>query len=228
MAKDRPFPAIFPSVILGLVFLMIRIAVSGELRYLFLAGNLLLAWIPYACARMVVDKQSVRRNEPLAVFLGIAWLLFLPNTFYLLTDFAHLFYDPAVATDEQPNQLLWFDLVILASFVWAGMLYGFTSLRVLHNLIARKLSETKGRAFAIIVLFLSSVGVYLGRVPRFNSWDVLRDPASIASYAASGISILPSHFPFLLFVIPFALLLVVVYFTMYRIRQDRKKGRWGL
>lgn len=228
MTKTRTFPAIFPSVILGIALLIVRIVVLGEPRYLFLGGNLFLAWIPYAFAKLIAEKPSVQKNGALTIFLGILWLLFLPNTFYLLTDFAHLLYDPTVITDAQPNQLLWFDLVILASFVWAGMLYGFTSLRVFHNLIARKLSETKGRAFAVIVLFLSAVGVYLGRVPRFNSWDMLRDPASIAGYAASGISALPSRFPFLLFVIPFALLLVVVYFTVYGIRKSRKKGQRGL
>ncbi len=225
MQKKRTFPVIFPSVILGMMLLMVRTIVSGEPRYLFLSGNLFLAWIPYAFAKLIAEKPSVQKNGALTVFLGILWLLFLPNTFYLLTDFAHLLYDPTVITGEQPNQLLWFDLIILASFVWAGVLYGFTSLRSLHLLIAKKFSQEKGQLFVMAILFLSSVGVYLGRIPRFNSWDVLKNPAGIASYATSGMSNLPSHFSFFLFVIPLALLLMTIYFTVYGMARKTMKKK---
>jgi uncharacterized membrane protein len=38
------------------------------------------------------------------------------------------------------------------------------------------------------VLALSGFGIYLGRFERWNSWDVVRDPLSLAGDLAVGLS----------------------------------------
>jgi uncharacterized membrane protein len=48
--------------------------------------------------------------------------------------------------------------------------------------IARRLVGAVGSwAFVVAVLGLSSLGVYLGRFERWNSWDVFAQPASLLS-----------------------------------------------
>jgi uncharacterized membrane protein len=74
---------------------------------------------------------------------------------------------------------MWFDLILILSFAWTGLMYGLMSLweieRILGNYFKRKFVVFMSMG----LLFLSSFGVYLGRFLRWNSWDVITEPESI-------------------------------------------------
>jgi uncharacterized membrane protein len=57
---------------------------TGNSFYWFLHWNLFLAWIPLVTAFAVAATTRHRRS--LALCLGVVWLLFFPNTPYVLTD----------------------------------------------------------------------------------------------------------------------------------------------
>jgi uncharacterized membrane protein len=158
----------------GASVLCLALELAREHRYAvdfrFLVWNLILAWAPLILALAVYD--GYRRGVPLvrlAPALAL-WLLFLPNAPYIVTDFVHL-----SARSPAP---LWFDGVELSAFAWTGMLLGFVSLYLVHAVLRHRLGAPAGWCAVLCVLALASVGVYLGRVKRWNSWEVLTEPGA--------------------------------------------------
>jgi uncharacterized membrane protein len=176
--------------------------------YLFLIWNAALAWIPFALSKGIVKRYVHRGSiDRIQAGLCILWLLFLPNTFYIVTDFVHL--------QVSHSLLVWFEILLIASFVWLGMLYGFVSLRAMHLLADELWGRRLGWAFASGSIILSAVGIFLGRVPRFNSWDILTAPGGLINYAVVGLSDPFAHLPFLSFVGVLATFLGIIYFTVF-------------
>ena len=86
-----------------LFLLIIRIILSNELTYVFLAWNLFLAWIPFALSQTLGELK----NRWKLFFLIGAWLLFLPNAPYIITDFLHL--------KQRAPVPYWYDILLLFS-----------------------------------------------------------------------------------------------------------------
>jgi uncharacterized membrane protein len=142
----------------------------GAFDFRFLVWNLILAWIPLLLALLVYDRY--RRGRSLLVLAPalVLWLLFLPNAPYIVTDFVHL-----SAGSPAP---LWLDGVEVSAFAWTGMLLGFVSLYLVHAVARHRLGAVPSWMGVLCVLALVSVGVYLGRVKRWNSWDLLTQPGA--------------------------------------------------
>lgn len=153
---------------LATALVAVRWFYSGRPAYLFLIWNLFLAWLPVLMALAAV---ALRRIPVLLWASGAAWLLFLPNAPYLLTDLGHL--------GRWGNAPYWFDLLLLLVFALTGLLLGFVSLKVMHQLVQERLGQVAGWLFAIVTLSLSSLGVYIGRFLRWNSWDMLVQPSHV-------------------------------------------------
>jgi uncharacterized membrane protein len=145
-----------------------RIQWSSGLGYIFLVWNLFLAWIPFFISSFLI--KTSRQGFPLFLPLLLlpAWLLFFPNAPYILTDLFHLRHKSQIP--------VWFDLMLILSFAWNGLMIGFLSLLDVQQFIREKFSNTVGWVFVITALIASSYGVYLGRFERWNSWDVLANP----------------------------------------------------
>jgi uncharacterized membrane protein len=142
----------------------------GAYDFRFLIWNLILAWIPLLLALLVYDHY--RRGRSLLVLAPalLLWLLFLPNAPYIVTDFVHL-----SAGSPAP---LWLDGVEVSAFAWTGMLLGFVSLYLVHAVARHRLGPVPSWVGVLCALALVSVGVYLGRVKRWNSWDLLTQPGA--------------------------------------------------
>ena len=86
-----PVAVLILATIAGGCLLAAQIVISRRLHHLYLPWNLFLAWLPVGLAfgvRLAADRKMGPRW--FAWVLGIAWLLFLPNAPYLLTDLVHL------------------------------------------------------------------------------------------------------------------------------------------
>ena len=111
-----------------------------------------------------------------------------------------------------------------------GLLLGFASLHLMHVVAARACGERIVWWFAVAALCLSSVGIYLGRFQRLNSWDAVRRPHDIIDMVQSRL-----HDPFanatlLTVVIAFSVTLSLCYFALYtvvlpRLDLDRLRSR---
>ena len=142
----------------------------GAYDFRFLIWNLILAWIPLLLALLVYDRYRRGRSMLVLAPALVLWLLFLPNAPYIVTDFVHL-----SAGSPAP---LWLDGVELSAFAWTGMLLGFVSLYLVHAVARHRLGAVPSWVGVLCVLALVSVGVYLGRVKRWNSWDLLTQPGA--------------------------------------------------
>ena len=135
----------------------------------FLVWNLFLAWIPVVFA-FVTYRFHVRgrRASLLLAVCAVAWFFFFPNAPYIVTDFVHLRYQPPVP--------LWFDILMIASFAWTGLCLGYLSLYLMQEVARDRFGRWASWGFVVVMLLVGSLGVYLGRFLRWNSWDVVRHP----------------------------------------------------
>lgn len=141
---------------------------SGTNMFLFLNWNLFLAFIPWACSSLLVIHPQLQKKKLAIVVLLFVWLLFFPNAPYILTDLFHL--------KLRLNMPVWFDLVLIVSYAWTGLLLGFMSLIDIEGFLKRFLSTKQTVILSTFLLFLGSFGIYLGRYLRWNSWDIINEP----------------------------------------------------
>jgi uncharacterized membrane protein len=97
--------------------------------------------------------------------------VFWPNAPYLLTDFVHLRARPPVP--------LWFDVLLLSSFAWAGCLLGWDALARVHLTLAVRFGRAAAAGLVTACVALCGLGVFLGRFRRLNSWDLVAAPCEV-------------------------------------------------
>jgi len=159
------------SMALSVALLAFRVYLTHQVTYSFLLWNLFLALVPFGMSTML--GLAAGRVRP-RVLLPVAavWLVFFPNAPYILTDLFHLY--------SWPDAPVWFDLTLLLSFAWNGLMLGFCSLQEMQRLFTRAFGVAWGWAFAVGALLLGSLGIYLGRFLRYNSWNVVSSPLALA------------------------------------------------
>ena len=152
----------------SVALILVRYVYSSEPLFGGLIWNLVLAWIPFGLSILIYDRHRAGVRPVALLPLAALWLLFLPNAPYILTDFKHLVPSPVVP--------LWVDIVVIAAPAWTGLLLGFLSLYLVQSVVRSLAGARVAWVAAVGVLGLASFGIYLGRVLRWNSWDVLTDP----------------------------------------------------
>ncbi len=181
--RTLAFVALLAASALCVATVEIRTHETGDAYYRFLVWNLILAWVPLAFA--VGAYARARRGVDLVVaVLLVPWLLFFPNAPYLLTDFIHL------GEGEGPAPL-WYDALMLSAFAWTGLLLGFASLYLVQMILRRAFGPAVAWVGVLLALGLASVGVYVGRFIRFNSWDALLHPIRVAEVLNEQLSEVP-------------------------------------
>lgn len=149
-----------------------RIMHTHRTLFIFMLWNLFLAYIPYALSNWLAASPR-RMQQPLIRFgVLLIWLLFLPNTFYILTDLYHLH------DSRHPLIPEWFDLALIFSCAWNGLLLGVLSLRQMEKIFNLPI---------IPIMALNALGIYVGRYLRYNSWDVVSNPLDLTADITSMI-----------------------------------------
>lgn len=143
---------------------------SAEFAYL--NWNLFLAWVPLLLSLWLVVVLRTRLwSSWSALVLTLAWVAFLPNSFYMTSDFIHI--------QEVQRVDLLYDVVMFSSFIFNGVVLGFVSLYLVHHELLKRVRRSTAAALIATVLVLSCVAIYLGRELRWNTWDILVNPAGI-------------------------------------------------
>jgi uncharacterized membrane protein len=190
---------------------MARFGATHSRQFLFLNWNLFLAFLPWLASSMVMLKPGLRSNKfALAVLLGL-WILFFPNSPYILTDLFHL--------GEGSGAPLWFDLVLILAFAWTGLSYGFISLLDIEALFLVRFRKGTVVALTVFLLFLSGFGIYLGRYLRWNSWDIIHSPSALLLDVGDRVANPFSHSRTWGVTLTMGLLLNMMYWTLKAVRK---------
>ena len=202
------------------VALVARIAVeTGHNSHAFLLWNLVLGWVPLLFALALEWRRRHGLGGLSSLLLGTGWLLFLPNAPYLVTDLLHLGHNPALG--------LPLDLTTLLAAAACGVLIGFLSLALVQRSIGERLGTQLGWTLVVVALALTSFGIYLGRILRLNSWDVLTRPRLLAHEIAPRLSDPLAHPHMLTGVAVVTVGLLVAYLVFYRAATALDRGPAG-
>lgn len=182
---------------------------NHSLEFNYLIWNLFLAWLPLAFAvRLVTVLRHKLWSSWEAMSLSVLWLLFLPNSFYMISDFIHL-------QDVQRFDLI-YDTVMMTSFIYTGVTLGFSSLYLIHLQLRRRFSRLTAALMIASTLFVSSIAVYIGRDLRWNSWDILTNPGGLL-FDISDRVMHPASYPtMLVIIVSFFILLMSMYGLLWR------------
>lgn len=188
----------FTALLLGALFLNIFAVATIRLRpvifkvklYKPMMWNFKLSVLPLIilCGNIAVfllllligaynDLQAVLVIAYVLFFAGLmVWLLFIPNSGYLITEL-NLNHR---ASDEHEVPM-WYDIVSVLSFALSGIANTLLNIVLvqLSFLVALDPQRLTARNYAelfligLLIIIPVVIGIYLGRVARFNSWDVL-------------------------------------------------------
>ncbi len=159
------------------------IALIAAVRYILLSNsrwmswNLFLAFVPLALSAWLFRRK---RSRSLLWWVGfLVFFAFLPNAPYVLTDVIHLITEIRIVNSVWIITLLLIPVYLL--YILAGFEAYVLSLINLGYYLNR-LGQGRGiLAAEVIAHILSSVGIYLGRFLRFNSWDLITEPDALAT-----------------------------------------------
>ena len=155
-------------IIFCMTLQLIRVHITQSIFFSFLLWNLLLAILPYGIS-LLIEKRK-KHNKAMYVLLAV-WLLFLPNSPYLITDFIHL---------QNPSaSMIWFDILLVFSYAVTGLVLTLLSTQKIYNTLQVYYKTETLNNIMNVIFVLCGYGVYLGRFLRFNSWDVITKPGTI-------------------------------------------------
>lgn len=145
--------------------------------------NTFLAVIPWilSCWLFRGKGAGVRR---VSWWIGlVVFVAFLPNAPYVLTDIIHL------VRMIKEGASIWTITFILVPQYLIFMLLG-TEAYVLSLINLGHYLRKQGQARWVLIAELGlhalcAIGIYLGRFPRFNSWDIVTGPGRLLGYVAS-------------------------------------------
>lgn len=169
-------------------------------NFAWMIPNLALACMGFLFGLLYLRSKSTLFRIP----LFILWILFLPNTIYLLTDWEHYFAQLTVA-DFIGVVLLTAQYLFLTGM---GILTYFAGMIPLEKLFRR--AKIKHYSFAFLVVnFVIAFAVVLGKVERTHSWYVFTQPWRVVQDVLHLLTTPPLVFT----VIFFGILFNLIYFA---------------
>ncbi len=209
MMKEKIKNPILIAITGNSLMVIARIAYAGNLYYGFLLWNLLLAGIPLLISSNLYKTVEIKRS---ILYSTLAlWLLFLPNSPYIITDLVHLYHRPPVP--------FWYDMLLVILSASNGLALGFISIYQVELIIFRRSAEKFLFPFRALVMLAMGYGVYIGRYLRFNSWDAIFNPIEVLREAMSSL-----HLNTAGFVLTFSFVMFILYsfFTAIVLRRSQE------
>lgn len=127
---------------------------------------------------LLVSVFMLAIHQPAALIsvaiVGVIWVLLLPNASYLITEL-----NMSHRQDNDPVPL-WYDIILVITLAMSGVVNTVVNIfigHVLYTIIVGNASLASfGSPTALtsvaVLLVLISLGMYLGRFLRLNSWNV--------------------------------------------------------
>lgn len=169
---------------LFLIYFLLSIPIfisSNSSLHLALVWNLFLAYIPFFLSKYIQLNTKVRSSFFISSLIIMIWLLFFPNTMYMITDFIHIsdytfyWWDSIYSPTSYTNDIiLWIQFIHIAIGSLIGTLIGLISLKIIHEFFIYKTNKISAHIILLFICFISGYAIYIGRFLRFNSWDILK------------------------------------------------------
>lgn len=160
------------TILIGL-FSFITFWFSGNFLHIFLIWNMMLAIIPI----FILKFEEKTNKKWLKILALLVWILFLPNTFYTVTDLIHIqnlkfyfFENPYAEATYIEDISNWIEIINLFLISTFGFFAGLINV---DRFIKRFEHKWKKITAISILSILSGIAIYIGRFLRFNSWNVL-------------------------------------------------------
>lgn len=142
--------------------------------------DLTLAFIPFALALLLF--RSIKLPGLLWWPLFSVFVLFLPNAPYVLTDVIHF----VAKVRVNPPLPVWAMSILLLEYILYflfGMQCFTLSIMIWDDLLKRRALSWLILPLELLLMAASSFAIYLGRIDRLNSWDVVTDPRGLLGHA---------------------------------------------
>jgi len=151
------------------------------------------------------------KTPPLRIIFFILWFLFVPNTIYLLTDLQY-FPEQVVKLEFQYQILLVGQYLLIFLLGITTFLLGLYPLEKI--LKEHKVKDKNIHKVSIVIMsFLISFAVALGKIQRGSSWEVFTNPKE----TITGILATLNSSEVMLFVILFGVATSALYFSFRKL-----------
>lgn len=197
----------------AIALLLVRMVLFQASYYDFLIWNVVLAWIPVILSTFLFFTIVLKKKQYANIFVGFViflWLLFLPNAPYLVTDFIHL--------RPRNGVPIWFDVMILFSYAILGLFQFEYSLIQMREVLRHVISHKWNKWFVPGVMLLMSIGVYLGRFLRWNSWEVFTNSPELVKEAVRVVTTPYQLFIAAVYTISTTVLLCLFHYLLHGVR----------
>lgn len=145
----------------------------------WMVWNTILAVVPLALA---VALFRAGRRRSVGWWFGVgAFVAFLPNAPYVLSDVIHFFDDVRASTGQHNLRVAFGIAPVYVAFMAVGFGCYVVSIQRVRRYVHDELGATAATGAVYCLHALSSVGLFLGRFWRFNSWDLVTAPDTLAA-----------------------------------------------
>jgi uncharacterized membrane protein len=189
---------------LAVILNILRLLIFKSDSFVWLLWNLFLALIPFIVSSLLLFQKSNGKLTDLFFIFGLfIWLLFLPNAPYIITDLIHINVVKSVP--------VLYDSLLLFATAWVGLYLGLYSIFHIEKILLTKYKERMVDLLILIIIILTSFGIYLGRFLRFNSWDIFTRPFFFSDKLIKSLSGADSYTEALIYTILFSFFLYIFY-----------------
>ncbi|WP_246169846.1 DUF1361 domain-containing protein [Alkalibaculum sporogenes] len=190
-----------------------------------LAWNIFLATLPLIFINYSL-LQSKMNKKVWAFIFGVLWLIFFPNSVYMITDFIHISNDNLILYQEvapysidngiiYSNEIMhWVKLLVIGIGVMYGLLIGLESLNIFYRSLNERIPKLISCLIVAGVSLVSGFAVYIGRFLRFNSWDLFM-PLHLVRAVMANVNIFAVEFT-----LGFAGFILIIFLLYVLFRND--------
>jgi uncharacterized membrane protein len=187
--------------------------------------NIFLALLPCVIAWRLSTAYHLKKwanissmNRFLFAIIFFIWFFFFPNTAYLIADIRHLVgYCETLDFYRSCAGQAWV-VPLFFTYAFIGVPTFYYALKKMTLVIEKLFGKMARRVFPLLMIPVTALGLLLGLVARFNSWEVIYKPLSIVKTAYLYLS----TEIMLLNLLAYTLMLYFIYYSIDFLLKKRK------
>jgi len=168
---DKKIITLFILSLVYLCFSMYVYHITSLTIHLGMVWNLFLSIIPFILSLILIFTVN-KKWKIISAIIAFIWLLFFPNAPYMITGFIHLS-TIAFYTTGEFEIISWIRLIHFALGILLGIKFGILALYNIHQLLLKTNNKIIVYSTLLLISLLSGYAIYVGRLLRLNSWDIL-------------------------------------------------------